>query len=99
MFCNTIKDRREKKTLPLSPFHAGSFPGRVSPLDLVCMNTSSFYQGTALHYHIIKALLLYILDTYTYYQGTTIYIVYIHIINTLLYMNKLFQFIHIMKFF
>ena len=35
----------------------------------------------------------------SYYQGTTIYIVYIHIINTLLYMNKLFQFIHIMKFF
>ena len=101
MFCNTIKDRREKKTLPLSPFHAGSFPGRAHPLDLVCMNTSSFYQGTALHYHSIKALLLYIyiLDTYTYYQGTTIYIVYIHIINTLLYMNKLFQFIHIMKFF
>ena len=50
----------------------------------------SFYQGTTT---------IYILDTYTYYQGTTIYIVYIHIINTLLYMNKLFQFIHIMKFF
>ena len=50
----------------------------------------SYYQGTTT---------IYILDTYTYYQGTTIYIVYIHIINTLLYMNKLFQFIHIMKFF
>ena len=54
------------------------------------LDTYTYYQGTTT---------IYILDTYTYYQGTTIYIVYIHIINTLLYMNKLFQFIHIMKFF
>ena len=65
------------------------------------MKTSSFYQGTALHYHSIKALLLYIYIRYIYILSRHyyIYIVYIHIINTLLYMNKLFQFIHIMKFF
>ena len=77
-----------KKTLPLSPFHAGSFPGRVSPLDLVCMKTSSFYQGTTTidildtytHYQG-TTIYIDILDTYTHYQGTTIYILYIYILS------------------
>ena len=108
MFCNTIKDRREKNAssvaVPRWIFSWEGKPSWPSMYEHVIIlsrhrTASSFYQGTALHYHSIKALLLYILDTYTYYQGTTIYIVYIHIINTLLYMNKLFQFIHIMKFF
>ena len=99
MFCNTIKDRREKNAsfvaVPRWIFSWEGKPSWPSMYEHVIIlsrhrTALSFYQGTTT---------IYILDTYTYYQGTTIYIVYIHIINTLLYMNKLFQFIHIMKFF
>ena len=98
MFCNTIKDRREKNAsfvaVPRWIFSWEGKPSWPSMYEHVIIlsrhrTALSFYQGTTT---------IYILDTYTSYQGTTIYIVYIHLIKALLYMNKLFQFIHIMKF-
>ena len=84
MFCNTIKDRREKHASFVAvPRWIFSWEGKPS--------WPSMYEHVIILSRHRTAL--------SFYQGTTIYIVYIHIINTLLYMNKLFQFIHIMKFF